>query len=70
MGPPAPTGGPVIVVGYGMDTLARWFGSVEQAARIDNHLGGRNTEQGIPVWICSHQRVPWAELWPKLTHHT
>jgi hypothetical protein len=41
--------------------------AVEQAARIDNHL--RNTEQGIPVWICRHQRVPWAELWPKLTHH-
>lgn len=65
-GPPPETARAAVVVGYDRATLARWCGSVEQAARIDNGVGLDNNEQGTPVWVCRERSLPWAEIWPQL----
>jgi 4-amino-4-deoxy-L-arabinose transferase-like glycosyltransferase len=67
-GPPPEAPATVIAVGYQRADLQRWFGSVEQAARIDNGIGLRNDEQGAPVWVCRQRLAPWASLWPQLRH--
>jgi Dolichyl-phosphate-mannose-protein mannosyltransferase len=65
-GPPPETAGTVISVGIPEQQLRRWFGSVTQAARIDNGVGLDNDEQGSPVWVATDRRLSWAELWPQL----
>ncbi|MFF0902904.1 UNVERIFIED_CONTAM: glycosyltransferase family 39 protein [Kocuria sp. CPCC 205316] len=67
-GPPPEDAQTVIVVGYDRESLQRWFGSVEPAARIDNGVGLDNDEQGTPVWICQERLTPWAQLWPQVRH--
>ncbi|MBA2574736.1 MAG: glycosyltransferase family 39 protein [Nocardioidaceae bacterium] len=68
-GPPPETAAePTIVIGYERDQLEQWFGSVEEAARIDNGVGLENDEQGTPVWVCGERLAPWARLWPQLRH--
>lgn len=65
-GPPPETATTSIVVGYDRVQLEQWFGSVEEAARIDNGVGLDNDEQGTSVWVCRDRVAPWAELWPEL----
>jgi len=65
-GPPPETAGTTVVIGYDRARLEQWFGSVEQAARIDNGVGLDNEEQGTPVWVCRDRLAPWAQLWPQL----
>ncbi|MGH3613616.1 MAG: glycosyltransferase family 39 protein [Pseudonocardia sp.] len=65
-GPPPGSAGVTLVIGYDRGRLERWFGSVEEAARIDNGVGLDNDEQGTSVWVCRQRLVPWAELWPQL----
>ena len=36
------------------------------AARLNNHLGVADQEQGAPVWVCSQLRAAWAAIWPRL----
>ena len=67
-GPPPETTTTTIVIGYDRSRLEQWFGSVEEAARIDNGIGLDNDEQGTPVWICRDRLAPWAQLWPQLRH--
>ena len=67
-GPPPEVPAAVIAVGYRRAELRQWFGSVEQAARIDNGVGLRNSEQGAPVWVCRQRLAPWSTLWPRLRH--
>lgn len=67
-GPPPEAPAAVIAVGYQRAELRQWFGSVEQAARIDNGVGLRNSEQGAPVWVCRQRLAPWSTLWPQLRH--
>jgi hypothetical protein len=67
-GPPPDTGGPVIAVGVPREQLQRWFGSVHLAARIDNGYQVTNDTQGQPVWVCRHQRRPWADMWGEVVH--
>ena len=67
-GPPPETAATTIVIGYERARLEQWFGSVEEAARIDNGVGLDNDEQGTPVWICRDRLAPWAQLWPQLRH--
>jgi hypothetical protein len=58
----------VISVGIPEQQLRRWFGSVTEAARIDNGVGLDNDEQGSPVWVATDRRLTWAQLWPQLRH--
>ncbi len=63
---PPETVATTIVIGYERARLEQWFGSVEEAARIDNGVGLDNDEQGTPVWICRDRLAPWAQVWPQL----
>jgi 4-amino-4-deoxy-L-arabinose transferase-like glycosyltransferase len=65
-GPPPEDVGTVLVVGHAQERLARWFGRVELAARVDNGVGLDNEEQGAPVWVATDRLVPWSEIWPEL----
>jgi hypothetical protein len=56
----------VIVIGYPEQRLARWFGSLELSARVDNGVDLDNDEQGAPIWVATQRRAPWSEIWPEL----
>ncbi|MGE5136155.1 MAG: hypothetical protein ACM32E_24990 [Gemmatimonadota bacterium] len=57
--------GPMDVQGY-QCYLRRFFGSVRVAATLTNPAGLRNQEYGGHVYVCTHPRRPWGQLWPAL----
>ncbi|MCZ2857925.1 glycosyltransferase family 39 protein [Blastococcus sp. VKM Ac-2987] len=65
-GPPPEGAGAAVVVGLAPQDLARWFGDVRPAGRIDNGVGLDNDEQGRTVWLATDRRLPWSEIWPQL----
>ncbi|GAB3360698.1 glycosyltransferase family 39 protein [Modestobacter lapidis] len=65
-GPPPEEATTLISVGIAEVELRRWFGRVEQVARIDNGVGLDNDEQGRPVWVLRDRRAGWPEIWPEL----
>lgn len=65
-GPPPATAAPVVLVGFDRDDAAPYCGSLRLAARLDNHIGVSNDEQGALVWICSAPRVSWQAAWRSL----
>jgi hypothetical protein len=65
-GPPPASAATAVVVGYDRDQLS-FCRSVRLAARLDNHLGVHDDEQGAPVWICQPSRS-WAAIWPSQRH--
>jgi len=65
-GPPPEDATTVIVIGYPEQRLARWFGSLELSARVDNGVDLDNDEQGAPIWVATQRRAPWSEIWPEL----
>ena len=65
-GPPTPSRGTAIIVGFGDGArpyLLRYFGSVQRAATIRNRYGVHNDEEGMPIWLCRDQRAPWPQIW-------
>ena len=69
-GPPGPSTGIAIVVGYDLpDQLRRYFGSVTMAARIHNAWGVQNDEEGEPIWLCREQKAAWPAIWPDFKHY-
>jgi 4-amino-4-deoxy-L-arabinose transferase-like glycosyltransferase len=65
-GPPPEDATTLISVGIGEPDLHRWFGRVEQVARVDDGVGLDNDEQGKPVWLLRDRRADWSEIWPDL----
>jgi 4-amino-4-deoxy-L-arabinose transferase-like glycosyltransferase len=65
-GPPAEDVDTVIAIGLPEEELRRWFGRVEEAARIDNGVDLDNEEQGGTVRVASDRQAPWSEIWPQL----
>ena len=65
-GPPPEDADAVVAVGIDRARLARWFGTVEDAGRVDNGVGLDNDEQGTPVLVATDRQVPWSEIWPEL----
>lgn len=61
-GPPRASAATALVIGYDRDQLG-FCRSVRLAARLDNHLGVQDDEQGAAVWICQPSRS-WAAIWP------
>ncbi|MDQ3850973.1 MAG: glycosyltransferase family 39 protein [Actinomycetota bacterium] len=67
-GPPPDGGAPVIAIGIRPRLLAAHLHDCSVAARIDNHAGVDNAEQGRPVMLCRGPRRPWSQQWPLLRH--
>jgi hypothetical protein len=65
-GPPPEGATTLIAVGIAEEELRRWFGRVEQVARVDNRVGLDNDEQGRPVWVLRDRRADWSQIWPAL----
>jgi 4-amino-4-deoxy-L-arabinose transferase-like glycosyltransferase len=65
-GPPPESTTAVISVGIPETELHRWFGEVQQVARIDDGVGLDNDEQGEPVWLLRNRRADWSSIWPEL----
>ncbi len=65
-GPPRPSTGTAIIVGFGdgdRPYLLSLFASVKRAATIRNTHGVQNDEEGMPVWLCRDQKLPWPQIW-------
>jgi 4-amino-4-deoxy-L-arabinose transferase-like glycosyltransferase len=62
-GPPSPSRGTTISIGYDRAALTPYFSSVELAMRFRNPWGVEDDEWNAPIWICTGQRVPWPPIW-------
>jgi hypothetical protein len=60
--------GPIDVTNYG-GYLRQFFGRVQVAATLNNHLGVTAQEQGGHIYICTQPRHPWGQLWSRLRHY-
>lgn len=58
---------PVVFVGGEYD-LARTLFTCRVVDRLDNGVDVDNEEQGEPVAVCTHPRLPWPQLWDRLHH--
>jgi 4-amino-4-deoxy-L-arabinose transferase-like glycosyltransferase len=65
-GPPPAVATAAVAVGFDQQTLAPVCGGLRLAARLNNHLGVHDDEQGAPVWVCSVLRHSWTVIWPSL----
>jgi 4-amino-4-deoxy-L-arabinose transferase-like glycosyltransferase len=65
-GPPPDGRAPVIAVGLPARDVATHLRGCRTVARIGNHAGVDNEEQGRAVSICRAPRHPWSREWPLL----
>ena len=65
-GPPPAAATAAVAVGFDQQTLGPVCGGLRLAARLNNHLGVHDDEQGAPVWVCSVLRRSWTAIWPSL----
>jgi hypothetical protein len=64
-GPPTPSTGVAIFVGYWTpDDLRPYFRRVTLAGHIRSPYGIDNDENGAPIWIGRDQVRPWPAIWP------
>jgi 4-amino-4-deoxy-L-arabinose transferase-like glycosyltransferase len=57
-----------LLVGYdGPTDAAPYFRQCRTLALVNNGVGLKNNEQGLPVQLC-HPAAGWATLWPHLVH--
>ena len=68
-GPPSPSMGTTVAVGFSRGDLTPYFRTVTQAATIHNPYGVQNDEEGNPVWVCTGQRRPWPAIWSAFRHY-
>ena len=64
-GPPRPTSGTAVAIGFDRSDLTPYFGTVRLAARVHNNAGVANDEEGAPIWVCTDQVAPWPQIWPR-----
>ena len=64
-GPPRPTSGTAVAIGFDRSDLTSYFGTVRLAARVHNNAGVANDEEGAPIWVCTDQVAPWPQIWPR-----
>lgn len=58
-----------LLLGYdGPRDAAPYFQGCHTLARINDHVGLDNSQQGLPVMLCQPER-PWSQLWPRLRHY-
>jgi hypothetical protein len=68
-GPPRPSRGTAIAIGFDRRQLMPYFGTCVLAGRVHNHDGVDNEENGHPIWVCTDQRAPWPEIWDAFKHY-
>ena len=66
LGPPSDEQDVVIAIGYPVEDLRGWFGSVDLASRTPTPYGLENDEADQPVYLCRQLRGSWADLWPEM----
>jgi hypothetical protein len=68
-GHPAPDAA-VVAVGLPAAFVHHYWSSVQLAATLGTSGSVVDPqERGAPIWICRHQRIPWAALWPSAKHY-
>lgn len=70
-GPPSPSldGATTIAVNLDRGYLLTIFGEVTPAGTVDTGHGIWTEERGDPIYVCSHQKVPWVLAWPAARHY-
>ena len=63
-GPPPGTVVATIAVNIDSARLTPYFSQVKQVVTFDNGIGVQNDEQGAPIYLCTGQKQPWAQIWP------
>jgi hypothetical protein len=66
-GPPASSASVVIAVG--LQEQSSDFRACTPSARLDDHVGVSNEEQGRPIYVCRGPRRPWPALWSDFQHY-
>jgi hypothetical protein len=65
-GPPPPSATSVLAIGFDQSQIARFCNDPVLLARLDNHLGVHDDEQGAPLWSCVALSAPLKTLWSRL----
>jgi hypothetical protein len=65
-GPPPAAATSVLAIGFNRAQVARFCADPVLLARLDNHVGLNNDEQGAPPCSCTALQGMWKELWPHL----
>lgn len=68
-GPPVPSLGVTIAIGFDRGELTPFFGQVRLARRFTSPSGIDNDENGAPIWVGSDQLRPWPRIWPLFRHY-
>jgi hypothetical protein len=58
-----------LLIGLEPEQASRYFRGCAVRAHLDNGVGLKNQEHGEPVSVCTGERGPWSQLWPKLRHY-
>jgi len=58
-----------IAVDLSRSYLKTIFRQITSAVSVRTPGGVWSEERGDPIWICSHQKVSWAEAWPNARHY-
>ncbi len=68
-GPPRPSLGTTVAIGFDRSELTPYFGACRLAANVHNGAGVDNDENGQPIWVCTDQRAPWPKIWNQFKHY-
>lgn len=68
-GPPRPSLGTTIAVGFEPSDLRPYFAAVRVAAVFRNPWGVQNDEEGTLILVCTGQREPWPRIWPSFRQY-
>ncbi len=68
-GPPRPSLGTTIAIGYQVRELAPYFHSCSLVGRVHNSANVDNEEHGHPIVLCRDQRTPWPKIWNQFRHY-
>lgn len=70
-GPPPPSsdGATTIAVNLDRSYLLTIFDDVTPAGVVDTGHHIWSEELGAPIYVCTHQKIPWAQAWPAVRHY-
>ncbi len=61
--------GPVVTVGFDRQFLGRYWDQCGRAGTLGRGAAIDPQEVGAPIFVCRHQTISWAALWPRLRHY-